>query len=102
MSQSTGQDLVAFQVHPADLPKKFQQQIGFGHPSRYQPRSTELNFGEQRGTGVFPREQSLRVLLYILLIYPENFSNILNSIGHQLNTTGNASWAQVHPGTGSS
>ena len=25
-----------------------------GHPSRYQPRPTELNFGEQTGTGVFP------------------------------------------------
>ena len=28
--------------------------LGFGHPSRYQPRSTGLNFGEQTGTGVFP------------------------------------------------
>ena len=25
-----------------------------GHPPRYQPRPTELNFGEQTGTGVFP------------------------------------------------
>ena len=25
-----------------------------GHPSRYQPRPTELNFGEQTGTGAFP------------------------------------------------
>ena len=25
-----------------------------GHPSRYQPRPTGLNFGEQKGTGVFP------------------------------------------------
>ena len=25
-----------------------------GHPSRYQPRPTGLNFGEQMGTGVFP------------------------------------------------
>ena len=57
--------------------------LGFGHPSRNEPRSTGLNFVEQTGTGVFPREQSLIVLLYILLIYPENFSNILNSIGHQ-------------------
>ena len=24
-----------------------------GHPSRYQPRPTGLNFGEQTGTGVF-------------------------------------------------
>ena len=27
--------------------------LGFGHPSRYEPRSTELNFGEQTGTGFF-------------------------------------------------
>ena len=52
--------------------------LGFGHPFRYQPRSTGFNFGEQRGTGfffffflktgtgVFAREQSLSVLLYIL------------------------------------
>ena len=25
-----------------------------GHPSRYQPRPTGLNFSEQTGTGVFP------------------------------------------------
>ena len=25
-----------------------------GHPSRYQPHPTGLNFGEQTGTGVFP------------------------------------------------
>ena len=25
-----------------------------GHPSRYQPLPTGLNFGEQTGTGVFP------------------------------------------------
>ena len=25
-----------------------------GHPSRYQPCPTGLNFGEQTGTGVFP------------------------------------------------
>ena len=25
-----------------------------GHPSRYQPRPTGLNLGEQTGTGVFP------------------------------------------------
>ena len=25
-----------------------------GHPSRYQPRPTGLNFGEQTGTDVFP------------------------------------------------
>ena len=25
-----------------------------GHPSRYQPSPTGLNFGEQPGTGIFP------------------------------------------------
>ena len=27
VSQSTDQDLVAFQVHPADLPRRFQQSL---------------------------------------------------------------------------
>ena len=27
--------------------------LGLGHPSRYQPRSTRFNFGEQTRTGVF-------------------------------------------------
>ena len=27
---------------------------GLDHPSRYQPRPTGFNFGEQKGTGVFP------------------------------------------------
>ena len=40
--------------------------LEFGHPSRYQPHSTELNFGDQTGTGVFLREQLSSVLLYIL------------------------------------
>ena len=35
--------------------------LGFGHPSGYEPRSTELNFGEQTGIGVFQREQSASV-----------------------------------------
>ena len=41
-----------------------------GHPSRYQPRPTGLNFGEQTGTGVFPmviavphKEKTLEVKL---------------------------------------
>ena len=33
VSQSTGQDLVAFQVHPAALPRKFQQYFKFDRPS---------------------------------------------------------------------
>ena len=33
VSQSTGQDVVAFQVHPAALPRKFQQYFKFDRPS---------------------------------------------------------------------
>ena len=33
VSQSTGQDLDAFQVHPAALPRKFQQYFKFDRPS---------------------------------------------------------------------
>jgi len=34
-----------------------------GHPSRYQPRPTGLNFGEQTGTGVFPFGASKKAVL---------------------------------------
>ena len=37
-----------------------------GHPSRYQPRPTGLNFGEQTGTGVFPLV--IAVPMYVTLI----------------------------------
>ena len=40
-----------------------------GHPSRYQPRPTGLNFGEQTGTGVFPlviAVPHLKVVVYLL------------------------------------
>ena len=37
-----------------------------GHPSRYQPRPTGLNFGEQTGTGVF------LFLIAVLLIITAN------------------------------
>ena len=43
--------------HYASLASRRVQQRVFylcGHPSRYQPRPTGLNFGEQTGTGVFP------------------------------------------------
>ena len=43
-------------TRPAWLPKEYS--TGYfnrdGHPSRYQPRPTALNFGEHMGTGVFP------------------------------------------------
>ena len=44
-------------VHYASLTSQGVQHRVFyrdGHPSRYQPRPTGLNFGEQMGTGVFP------------------------------------------------
>ena len=44
-------------VHYASLTSEGVQHRVFyldGHPSRYQPRPTGLNFGEQAGTGVFP------------------------------------------------
>ena len=44
-------------VHYASLTSQGVQHRVFhldGHPSRYQPHPTGLNFGEQTGTGVFP------------------------------------------------
>ena len=44
-------------VHYASLTSRRVQHRVFyldGHPSRYQPRPTGLNCGEQTGTGVFP------------------------------------------------
>ena len=44
-------------VHYASLASRRVQHRVFyldGHPSRYQPRPTRLNCGEQTGTGVFP------------------------------------------------
>ena len=36
-----------------------------GHPSRYQPHPTGLNFGEQTGTGVFP------LVIAVPQLYPD-------------------------------
>jgi len=44
-------------IHYASLASRRVQHRVFyldGHPSRYQPHPTVLNFGEQTGTGVFP------------------------------------------------
>ena len=44
-------------VHYASLTSQGVQHSVFyrdGHPSRYQPHPTGLNFDEQTGTGVFP------------------------------------------------
>ena len=43
------------------------------HPSRYQPRPTGLNFGEQTETGVFP----------LLIAVPQN-SELEQNFYHQL------------------
>ena len=50
-------NLSCVDVHYARLTSQGVQHRVFyldGHPSRYQPRPTGLNFGEQTGTGVFP------------------------------------------------
>ena len=36
-----------------------------GYPSRYQPRPTGLNFGEQTGTGVFPLVIAVPLRIYV-------------------------------------
>ena len=51
-----------------------------GHPSRYQPRPTGLNFGEQTGTGVFPLVIAVPLntviavpLILVLYLKPKDF-----------------------------
>ena len=53
---------------PAGLPNLYPD----GHPSRYQPCPTELNFGEQMGTGVFPVVNILYQSMLSLLLYNIN------------------------------
>ena len=56
-------------VHYASLTSQGVQHRVFyrdGHSSRYQPRPTGLNFGEQTGTGVFPLV--IAVLQYIIAV----------------------------------
>ena len=62
-------------VHYASLTSQGVQHRVFyldGHPSRYQPRPTGLNFGEQTGTGVFPLVIAVISYMYkyILLAAP--------------------------------
>ena len=55
-------------VHYASLTSKGIQHRVFYldcHPSRYQPRPTELNFGEQTGTGVFPLVMAIPLQTFI-------------------------------------
>ena len=61
-------------VHYASLTSQGVQHRVFyldGHPSRYQPRPTGLNFGEQTGTGVFP----LVVAVPIVVHHNENLNS---------------------------
>ena len=56
---------------PAWLPLEYSTGCFYldGHPSRYQPRPTGLNFGEQTGTGVFPLVIAVSLpSLYIITI----------------------------------
>ena len=55
-------------VHYASLTSQGVQHRVFyrdGHSSRYQPRPTGLNFGEQTGTGVFPLVIAVPLTLYL-------------------------------------
>ena len=77
-------------VHYASLTSQGVQHRVFyldGHPSRYQPRPTGLNFGEQTGTGVFPlvfsRTNEYNKLMQRedkLLASTENYDNSLHSL----------------------
>ena len=54
-------------VHYASLTSQGVQHRVFyrdGHSSRYQPRPTGLNFGEQTGTGVFPLVRAVPACLH--------------------------------------
>ena len=51
-----------------------------GHPSRYQPRPTGLNFGEQTGTGVFPLVIAVPLSLKRHTSGLENFNSIVTSV----------------------
>ena len=55
---------------PAWLPKEYSTGYFYldGHPSRYQPRPTGLNFGEQTGTGVFPLVIAVPLLFQTLIL----------------------------------
>ena len=58
-------------VHYASLASRRVQHRVFYldvHPSRYQPRPTGLNFGEQTGTGVFPLVIAVQILVGSLKI----------------------------------
>ena len=57
-------------VHYANLTSQGVQYRVFhrdGHPYRYQPRPTGLNFGKQKGTGVFPLVIAVPLLLWVSL-----------------------------------
>ena len=59
-------------VHYASLTSQGVQHRVFyrdGHPSRYQPRPTGLNFGEQTGSGVFPLVIAVRLWITPRKVY---------------------------------
>ena len=58
-------------VHYASLTSRRVQHRVFyldGHPSRYQPRPTGLNCGEQTGTGVFPLVIAVQLIIIIIIV----------------------------------
>ena len=66
-------------VHYASLTSQGVQHRVFyrdGHLSRYQPRPTGLNFGEQTGTGVFPLVIAVPQNLFELLIEMITLDNL--------------------------
>ena len=75
-------------VHYASLTSQGVQHRVFyldGHPSRYQPRSTGLNFGEQAGTGVFPLVKS-RTPYYKQNRNQRVLNKVLRLKGHHITT----------------
>ena len=76
-------------VHYANVASRRVQHRVFyldGHPSRYQPRPTGLNFGEQTGTGVFPLviavHQTLCKIVEIKIGGKTWFENLLKQLFH--------------------
>ena len=70
-------------VHYTSLISQGVQRVFYrdGHPSRYQPCPTGLNFGEQTGTGVFPLV--IAVPLSEVRLSPKERSFNINSLGNK-------------------
>ena len=68
-------------VHYASLTSQGVQHRVFyldGHPSRYQPRATWLNFGEQTATCVFPFGDSRKFICRECFRRPPNRKQIIS------------------------